>query len=432
MPPSDLGLAQRDINEDMYDATVEDVDTESYYSSTRRAPKHGAGKSKGKTSPKRREPEAPTDTLDTMLDTAADEDGGNGMHSLAHELAAALMPEPVAGSKTFADELGLEFEEGAEGIDKPPEENGIGDTEDDDDEDGEQPLTPIEEPLTNGVNGGVALADDEQRPWDPFVDLSQDMQTIDNFLSHLRKLDGEYASTPEPVLEKAASQLIRRLNDTIREREDQVRQLLELDREFRRISSEIGGDDVLGSLDELEAIEGLLEHRSKGRRPGHSRLPSLTEVDEDEWERASSIDPSQGGQDMEASIISPISPSTPQNESASPSSTIPHVAQFRSETKSLARSLTSLSEQTQVNGAATTDAGRKIRALKTKLSTWQAELDSAEKSRERIASWERSNRLSRRQSGRDVMEEQIEGFKLSLAEADSKTNAIMAATRPTS
>jgi hypothetical protein len=410
----------------MYDAETHDAQ---FDSPPRRTTKRGAGRTKTKSSPKRPDPLTRSDTLDTMLDTNGD--GGGGMHSLAHELAAALMPEPSPGSKPLADELGLEFEEGAEGIDEQPETNGHAATEDDEDEDGEPPLTPELEHHPHATRPSVASQEDEheQRPWNPLTDLSNDMQTMDIFVSHLRRLDGEYTSTSEPVLEKAASQLIRRLNDTVRERENQVRQLLELEREFRRISGEIGGDDVLGSLDELEAVEGLLDPRQpNSSRPTHSRLPSLNEADEDEWERASSISQSQGAPEMDGSILSPISPSFPKSGFVTPSSTIPLVAHFRSETKSLASSLTSLSEQTQVNGAATADAGRKIRALKNKVITWQAEMESAERSRERIASWERSNRLSRRVTGRDLAEEQLSGFRLSLEEAAIKANAIMAAT----
>ena len=36
---------------------------------------------------------------------------------MAHELAVALMPEPSAGSKLLAEEFGIEYDEGAEGID---------------------------------------------------------------------------------------------------------------------------------------------------------------------------------------------------------------------------------------------------------------------------------------------------------------------------
>ena len=40
-------------------------------------------------------------------------DDASGRHSLAHELAAALLPEPSAGSKLLVEEFGIEYDEGA-------------------------------------------------------------------------------------------------------------------------------------------------------------------------------------------------------------------------------------------------------------------------------------------------------------------------------
>src|ERR1700730_8035019 len=49
-----------------------------------------------------------------------------GTSSLAHELAVALLPEPTAGSKLLAEEFGIEYDEGAEGIDGlPPEDADV-------------------------------------------------------------------------------------------------------------------------------------------------------------------------------------------------------------------------------------------------------------------------------------------------------------------
>ena len=48
-------------------------------------------------------------------------DDANGRHSLAHELAAALLPEPSAGSKLLAEEFDIDDDEGAEGIDGSPQ-----------------------------------------------------------------------------------------------------------------------------------------------------------------------------------------------------------------------------------------------------------------------------------------------------------------------
>ncbi|KAJ7493820.1 GMC oxidoreductase-domain-containing protein [Mycena latifolia] len=54
-----------------------------------------------------------------LADTVGDDAAANGRLSLAHELAVAVMPEPSAGSKLLAEEFGIEFDEGAEGIDEP-------------------------------------------------------------------------------------------------------------------------------------------------------------------------------------------------------------------------------------------------------------------------------------------------------------------------
>jgi hypothetical protein len=98
-----------------------------------------------------------------------------------------------------------------------------------------------------------------------------------------------------------------------------------------------------------------------------------------------------------------------------------------------------------VNGAATTEAGRKIRALKNKLGGWRTDWDSAECSRLKIEKWETGtvdggeviNRgmgtnpfptptAVKRVDGRKFVEEHLQAFELVLADAAVKTKAIMA------
>ncbi|KAI0282990.1 hypothetical protein BC826DRAFT_1110390 [Russula brevipes] len=90
--------------------------------------------------------------------------------------------------------------------------------------------------------------------------------------------------------------------------------------------------------------------------------------------------------------------------------------------------LTSLSEHAQVNGAATTEAGRKLRALKNKLGGWRTDWDSAERSRARIERWETGGDIegARRVDGRAVVAEHLRDFERVLFEANVKTQAIMA------
>jgi hypothetical protein len=109
-------------------------------------------------------------------------------------------------------------------------------------------------------------------------------------------------------------------------------------------------------------------------------------------------------------------------------SAIPHLAHLRTHTASLVSSLSSLSEHAQENGAATTEAGRKLRALKNKLGGWLTDLDSAERSRLRIERWEADGDVegARRVDGRDVVAEHLREFERVLSEANAKAQAIMA------
>jgi hypothetical protein len=384
--------------------------------SKRRSPPRVNGR--GAKKPSRQQERVGGESL-AMLDGG--ESSSAGQFSLAHELAAALMPQPTT-SKLLAEEFGLEFEDDAE--------NGHADRADGvEDEEVEDLPTPRD--VLQDQHGQPSIVDapidnSPPKPLDPFVALTRDVETMDKFLGHLRHLDENQGGLSEPPLERAASELIRRLNDTIRSREDQVRQLLELEREFRRMGSEVGGTDLLANLDELEKVEGLQDHSSLSQlKRGHSRLPSLAEGDEEEWVpgHGSHSHSRQGSYALDEPI-SPASPSFPPDPLPSPSATIPHVSRFRADTKSLARSLTSLSEQTQMNGAAVGEAGRKLRALKNKLGTWQDEYESAEQSRVRIAEWESAG-LATRIRGKQLAEEQLRGFQTTLDEVGVMTDAIL-------
>jgi hypothetical protein len=122
---------------------------------------------------------------------------------------------------------------------------------------------------------------------------------------------------------------------------------------------------------------------------------------------------------------------------------IPQLLHLRSLTTSLVTSLSTISDQAQVNGVATTEAGRKIRALKNKLGGWRMDWDSAERSRLTIERWEAGlpdAELSnghgasgfvasvRRTDGRKLVKEHLKAFEQALADAASKTKAIMASS----
>ncbi|TFK74968.1 hypothetical protein BDN72DRAFT_832670 [Pluteus cervinus] len=410
-----------------------------------------------------------------------DDEGANGRHSLAHELAVALMPEPSAGSKLLAEEFGIEYDEGAEGIDEPVlHENGVhilvsdaqyvdtnGTGEHGDGmrtptfasgfPDASQDVVDIPSSDYDPVFGSPSI-ERKKKPQkrleqDAMVILAQDLESTDKFLNHLRRID---TSSSSPSLERLASDVIRRLNETARDREGQLRELLEYEREFRKIAGEVGGTEVLGQLEELSGIEGSPDTRSSAE-PSRPEAKSLDTVEEEDasaphmnsihdWE----TDPNHhhlGDEDEETEILSPIKDSFPApppiTGPITPAKAIPQLAHLRSFTTSLVSSLTTLSEQAQVNGAATTEAGRKIRALKNKMGEWRTDWDSAERSRTRIEKWEAGiiesestglngvvspSKLatSKRVDGRALVQEHLQAFERALADAAVKTQAIMA------
>lgn len=402
------------------------------------------------------------------LPHGTDGNAANGQHSLAHELAVALMPEPTTGSKLLAEEFGIEYDEGAEGIDDDTEADrqnveNIGTSFADElqsqtvDASFEPPSPDAPTDYEDTFGSPVRIRKQPKQPEQDSMDvLAQNLESTDKFLSHLRRLDVDSASsTSQPSLEKLASEVIRRLNETTRDRETQVRELLGYEREFRKIAGEVGGSDVLGQLEELDGLDEFSDQASatEGLRLDHSKLDPVTEEPASpfhnlshEWE----MDPDQqrlgDDEDFESDLLSPVKdsfpPPPPVDGPMTPSQTVPQLAHIRTFTTSLVSSLTTISEQAQVNGAATTEAGRKIRALKNKIGGWRTDWDGAERSRVRIERWEAGvadadpvygnpstpPRLSRRVDGRKLVQEHLQAFERALAEAGQKTQAIMAAS----
>ena len=219
------------------------------------------------------------------LAQSLDDDAGHGKHSLAHELAVALMPEPSAGSRLLAEEFGIEYDEGAEGIDGDSQPNMPNDgafasgTPDTFSESSDHPRTPPSFDIPPDIDPafGSSPVTTPHRPTrlpdqDPMTVLAQDLEYTEKFLSQLRRLDTE-SHGASSTLEKLASDMIRRIDDTAREREDQVRELLGYEREFRKISGEIGGNDVLGQLDELEDIIESESSQRQSSQPQEDTQP---------------------------------------------------------------------------------------------------------------------------------------------------------------
>ncbi len=411
---------------------------------------------------------SPSAARGTSLAEAYDDDAGHGMHSLAHELAYALMPES-GGSKLLAEELGIEYDEGAQGIDEAEQaedhvaHHNDGESlaeafgsaahhpqQDDYDVDNQPEFDPaFDIPSKPQTQTRVP----EQ---DPMTVLAEDLESTDQFIAHLRRLDAEHSS--QPKLEILASDMIRRIDETVREREGQVRELLEYEREFRRIAGEIGGTDALSQLDELDDLvsEGARPDTAASQEARSKPLDSIREEAETsghttDWEGDLERDRERLEEDdYEAVMNSPpltkTSFTVPTVDGPpTPKVTVTQLSHLRTFTTTVASSLATISEHTQVNSAATTEAGRKIRALKNKMGGWRAEWDSAERSRAKIEKWEAGldtgestvvvvsvpstpTRTSRsRVDGRTIVKEHLEAFERALLEANTRTQAIIAA-----
>ncbi|KAJ8590132.1 hypothetical protein M405DRAFT_178968 [Rhizopogon salebrosus TDB-379] len=384
-------------------------------------------------------PRKPSRTSEPL--SSLDQTMSNGAHSLAHELAVALMPEPGGGSRLLAEEFGIEYDEGAEGIDDDGDD-GHGDEM-------HKPGDSLANEMGNSLAdemGGSSLADElgenggtdedtsecfeesldeefdddasapNRQAQDAMEILAQNLASTDQFLAHLRAVDSAPSSSPlhnktssvlnaassAHVLEMLASDMVRAINDAAKERESQVRELIAYDLEIRRIASEVGGNEVLGELDDID--EGEIE-------PPPTKLDAVAEEDELE----SSYAPSLPSSPQKSSFAT----SQPTNAAAP----LPHLVQLRTHTAALLSSLTTISEQAQVNGAATADSGRRIRALKNRFGGLRGEWEGAERSRGRIERWE--------QEGGDlnaskVVEEHLIAFQKAVDEAARKTQVIMA------
>ncbi|EIN09644.1 hypothetical protein PUNSTDRAFT_143136 [Punctularia strigosozonata HHB-11173 SS5] len=456
------------------------------------------------------------DAMGGGVDGAAS--GGSGQFSLAHELAAALMPEPSAGSKLLAEEFGIDYDEGAEGIDEEPPIDaahardagaatppsvsvsmddvfgGGGPSRVDQENEHELPPTSPSFASELGLDaspdasfGSPSPTQTPSRPrnrrhhhqqpqQDPMSVLTADLASTSAFLSALRILDAgsdaPAGAHHTPALERAAAGMIRHMDEAARDREGQVRSLFEYERELRKIGGEIGGEEVLAQLDELEILEGLdlpssssaaTAEAARPRSPVVEKLLALQEEASQEWETEPdehSLDDALDA-DSDAEPSSPTSPLTTLKEDPVPPAppvtgpptartALPHLVHTRTLTASLVTSLATVSEQAQVNGALTTDAGRKLRALKNRLGEWRAEAEGAERSRARIERWEaglpadgaggeapapapmspgnlNGRIVVRRVDGRKLVEEHLKAFEVALQEAGVKTQAIRAA-----
>jgi hypothetical protein len=239
--------------------------------------------------------------------------------------------------------------------------------------------------------------------------------------------------------------IISRLNETARDREEQVRELLKYEREFQRIAGEVGGSDALASLDALENTRGALADASSSSSSTSASAPApssahestratrhLDPVTEEEpsfthdWE----VDPDTHLQhdgdpdghsadldldlDLDGMGSSGTSPQRLLCDFAAASATSANKWK-RSNTR---RCDPPLGAPAHAHGVASLD----------KLGGWRRDLDSAGRSRLRIERWEADGDVEgvRHIDGRDVVAEHLREFERVLFEANAKAQAIMA------
>jgi hypothetical protein len=381
------------------------------------------------------------------------------------------MPDPAGGaSRLLAEEFGIEYDEGAEGIDDDPlARHSNGDANVDDahgvvldggsslaDELGES--TPggslaaelgsvVDDELHGQDDGGTddqsdidGASDDEDEDatrraalaQDAIEVLAQNLASTDRFLAHLRTIDTTF------TLENVTSDMISGLNDAVRDREGQVRELISHDRDLKRVATEVGGMDVLGDLDPLEV--SLAEDEPERQTRESFKLESVAE-EEEIAEVDSLYAPSLPSSPRKPFFVpacastSPLSTSLsskpfnktsqqPQSSISTLNAALPSMTHMRSHTASFLASLTIISEQSQVNSAATADAGRKIRSVRNQLAKWKTETEGAERSRLKIERWEAES--IGRSDGRVVVDEHMRAFEKAIVQAGMKTQAIMA------
>ncbi|KAG8784680.1 hypothetical protein FRC12_018399 [Ceratobasidium sp. 428] len=426
--------------------------------------------------------------------------GGTLGASLAHELAAAVMSEP-SDSRALADELGLEFEDEEEEVEGETLEGlgldaGLGGGElggmmmgMNNHSELETPSRPSRNDMLNGHGHGHAHdldSDFESSPSkpppppsftlstpsvDPIDTLKENVKFLDRFITQLQHMDidpssptrSSFATTSqarrtsmhggaEPAVERIATDMIRHIDDARREREDQLRDLMSYEREFRKIDGEPGGADRLGSLEPLEDVSLTDKPAAAAYTPSRA-LDAVPEDEYDEsWEAQRDPrdvfddDMDEGGdgddpafadrslrQSTTTRAILPAPPAYPSGP-LTPSSTLPHLAHMRSISQILATSLSGLSEHVQVNGAAAAEAGRKLRALKNKVGDLQAEWTSAEQSMVRIErserglEWEKTQGTEtpqgKRVDGRVLVKEIKASFFAQLEQAEMRVQAM--------
>ncbi|EJU03656.1 hypothetical protein DACRYDRAFT_21171 [Dacryopinax primogenitus] len=326
--------------------------------------------------------------------------------SLAHELAAALAPEPGANAKALAEELGLEFDEEEGAIVDPS-----ADQEDSNIEDklpiAEVPITPPRS-IKSTLRTPAVVVNDMLDPVDAFT---RDAKLMDRFMLSLKTAEPTQSEDVayEPSVEDWISDLLRRLRTTFRDRDMQVKQFEQIARDLRhKIDTQV-------DIPEITLVDGWLDGGMEslqldGYNDGQLWSPNRTlehipeSPDETRYNDQDDGFFTSARHSRTTSNAAPVDPV---------GTALTALSAIHTNNNDLIASLSSLSDQAQVNGATNADAARQLRLIRNRLTGMRDEWESVERSRLRIQRWENG----------DLTDDDLDDPALSLSNSPSIRSA---------
>lgn len=269
------------------------------------------------------------------------------------------------------------------------------------------------------------------------------------FLQQLR----QFSKSDEFLVEKMTSQFIKQMYDIARDREAQIRELREMERIITRLPI---GAHTSAPISFAPAKKAAAAPAPAPTSTGEDTPLSLGELPPPPFSPSEVTNtPADDLQDSLASLLAllprsslltsapilsptlpeapdesnpqeyPITPNTPSRTTTASSP----LHSLRNLTDDLVSSLERINEQTQVSRALTSNASRRLKALRGAVIGWKADLHDAEQSQAWIEQHELpGDALSAqsRESVKKFVESQMAGFESDLGRANDEVGAILA------
>ena len=217
------------------------------------------------------------------------------------------------------------------------------------------------------INGNELedILEDENEINEEVNELNESIESNYKFLNKLKLIDNDI-----PIIEVKISDIIKNIVEQTKVRDDQVRQLWELDRDILKQSNEIEFRTALMMLDN----KGIIKEESE---------------DEDE----------DKGHENEIPLLK---------------------SSMEGVTNNILQTLTIIGELSQITMATLNESGRKTRSIKTILSGIKREDERTEKAKELINKFENKRKIP----VKFIVEEELNKFKLKLNELDEYVKRI--------